>query len=142
MESPKERAPRVLALHHVAMQTNNLDRAIYFYVDVLGGTLVERTRFKRREMAWIALGGIKVELFSKRDGETLQEWSDYYSGPVHLALVIEDLDAFIAHAASMGVPLHPSHPQPFVPPVDRPVRIAYLRGPDGEEVELRSWKET
>ena len=142
MDSNPTNSPKVLAVHHVALQTSDIDAAIRFYVDVLGGLLVERNKFKRREMAWISLAGLRIELFSKREGEKLQPWSDYYSGPVHLALLVPDLDTFVEHAKSKGVGLHPSHPTVFAPPVEVPVRIAYLLGPDGEEVEIRGWKGT
>jgi hypothetical protein len=36
-----------------------------------------------------------------------------------------------------GARFHPSHPEPFLPPVPGASKIAYLLGPDGEEVEIR-----
>ena len=129
---------RVKAVHHVAIQTNNLDRAIAFYVDLLGARQIERRRFKRREMAWLEVGGVKLELFSKRDGENLESWNDFYSGPVHIAFQVDDLEAFLEQVEAQGARFHPSHPEPFVPPVEGACKIAYLLGPDGEEVEIRS----
>lgn len=129
--------PRVVGLHHVAVQTARFDESLRFYVDVLGCELRVRRPFKRREMAWLVAGAVQIELFSVRAGETLGEWSDYIPGPVHLAFTVDDLDTFLAHAARHGIGLHPSHPEPFTPPVAGAGRIAYLRGPDGEEVEIR-----
>ncbi len=126
-----------LAIHHIAIQTSNLEKAVHFYRDVIGATLLERSGFKRRDMAWLEIGGTKIELFSVRHGERLEPWSDFQSGPVHIAFVVADLDSFLARAHKLGVLLHPSHPEPFVPPVPSAGRIAYLLGPDGEEVEIR-----
>ena len=129
---------KVNAIHHVALQTSDIDRAVAFYVDLLGAELCERRQFKSRQMAWLQVGSVKLELFSKRQGETLQAWDDYYSGPVHLAFAVDDVDEFLAQALAAGAQFHPSHPAPFVPPVPGATKIAYLLGPDGEEVEIRT----
>jgi catechol 2,3-dioxygenase-like lactoylglutathione lyase family enzyme len=140
MSTPSEpaRTPRVTAIHHIAIQTSDLDRALAFYVDLLGAELLVRRPFKAREMAWLRIGSLQIELFSVRRGQQLLSWNDDYSGPVHLALVVDDVDAFLAAATALGATLHPSHPEPFVPPVPGAGKIAYLLGPDGEEVEIRT----
>src|ERR1051326_5558783 len=129
---------KVVALHHVAVQTSDIEKALHFYTEVLGAELLSKSRFKKRNMAWLKIGGITIELFSKRDGEELEKWSDFYSGPVHIAFIVEDLDSFLARALERGARFHPSHPEPFVPPAPDAKKIAYLLGPDGEEVEIRS----
>ena len=63
--------------------------------------------------------------------------TDFVPGPVHLCFEVADLDHFLDRAKSLGAQLHPSHPEPFTPPVPEAGRIAYLLGPDGEEVEVR-----
>lgn len=126
-----------LRLHHVGVQTANLDQAVKFYTEVLGAELLARGPFKRREMAWLRLGALKLELFSVRAGERLKDWSDFIPGPVHLAFEVVNLDAFLKRAKALGAQLHPSHPEPFQPPVAGAGRMAYLLGPDGEEVEVR-----
>ena len=126
-----------VCLDHVAIQTSDLDKAIFFYVNILGGDLKERRPFKTRHMAWIQFPNLKLEIFSKRQNEELATWQDNYCGPVHLSFVVRDLDGFIADAKALGACFHPSHPTPFIPPVAGAPRIAYLLGPDGEEVEVR-----
>ena len=128
---------KILAVDHIAVQTSDLDNALQFYVGVLGADLIVRQKFKRREMAWLSVGNIKIEMFSKRSGETLEQWNDFYSGPVHIAFRVENLDAFLTQALANGARFHPSHPAPFIPPVEGATKIAYLLGPDGEEVEIR-----
>ncbi len=126
-----------MELHHVAIQTSDLDKALRFYVDVLGGEVMERKKFKKRDMAWIRVGNLRIELYSKREGESLRPWEDYYSGPVHIAFAVPDLDVFLAEALAKGASFHPSHPEPFIPPTPGAKRMAYLLGPDGEEFEVR-----
>lgn len=127
----------VSRLHHVALQSAHLDQAVRFYTELFGAELLSRRPFKRREMAWLRIGDLKLELFSARAGERLNKWSDFIPGPVHLAFEVADLDAFLERVKSLGAHLHPSHPEPFTPPVPGAGRIAYLLGPDGEEVEVR-----
>jgi catechol 2,3-dioxygenase-like lactoylglutathione lyase family enzyme len=130
-----------ITLDHVALQTSHFDAAIDFYVRILGAELLSRGRFKKREAAWLQIGSgesaVKLELFSRRDGETLAPWTDFTSGPVHLALRVANLDEFLSEAIGKGATFHPSHPTPFTPPVAGARPIAYLLGPDGEEVEIR-----
>ena len=128
----------VSGVHHIALQTSNVDKALNFYTNVLGAELLGRRTFKKRNMAWLKVGEVKLELFSVRQGEALEVWSDFYSGPVHIAFTVEDLDVFLEAACRHGAQFHPSHPEPFVPPVPGAGKIAYLLGPDGEEVEIRS----
>ncbi len=127
----------VCRVHHVALQTAHLDQAVQFYTELFGAELLSRRPFKRREMAWLKIGDLKLELFSARVGERLNDWSDFIPGPVHLAFEVADLDHFLDRAKSLGAQRHPSHPEPFTPPVPGAGRIAYLLGPDGEEVEVR-----
>jgi len=129
--------PLICALHHVAIQTGHFEESLAFYVEVLGLRLLERRQFKRRQLAWLQAGSTKIELFSNREGEALALWSDFYCGPVHLAFEVANLDDFLALAQKRGARFHPSHPEPFVPPVPNEPRIAFLLGPDGEEVEIR-----
>lgn len=126
-------------LHHVAVQTAHFDQSLRFYTELLGAELLVRRPFKRREMAWLKAGEVSIELFSVRTGEAdlLQSWTDYIPGPVHLAFEVDDINTFLDRAQNLGARLHPSHPDPFIPPVPGAGRIAYLLGPDGEEVEVR-----
>lgn len=137
MSSERVPPPIRPVIDHIALQTAHFDAAVDFYTRVLGAELIERRQFKRRRMAWLRLGDVRLELFSAREGETLVPWSDFTSGPVHLALRVPNLDEFLKHAVACGARFHPSHPGPFTPPVAGALPIAYLLGPDGEEVEIR-----
>jgi len=128
---------RAIKIDHVAVQTSDIEKALSFYVGIVGAELLERREFKKRRMAWLRVADTRIELFSVREGEALATWNDFLPGTVHLAFVVDDLDDFLLHAKEMGAKLHPSHPEPFIPPVPGAVKIAYLLGPDGEEVEVR-----
>jgi catechol 2,3-dioxygenase-like lactoylglutathione lyase family enzyme len=125
-----------IELAHVAIQTSELGKSLQFYCDIIGGTLIERRPFKKRELAWVDIDGIQLEIYSKRHDEQLEDWSDRYSGPVHIAFRVSDLSEFLENAIRKGARFHPSHPAPFAP-IAGARTIAYLLGPDGEEVEVR-----
>jgi glyoxylase I family protein len=135
MPDDPEAGPRVL--HHVAVQTGRYREAVRFYTEVLGMRVLQDRPFKRRTVAWLQAGNTLVEVFSNRAGEELTPWHDRAAGPVHLAFEVPNLREFLAWARARGAVLHPSHPEPFVPPVPGAREIAYLLGPDGEEVEVR-----
>ena len=137
MKRTNRQTMNITAIDHVAVQTSDLDAALDFYMRILGAELIMRGKFKRREMAWLRVGVVKIELFSQRAGESLRPWNDFASGPVHMAFLVPNLDAFLREALAKGARFHPSHPAPFVPPVEGASKIVYLLGPDGEEVELR-----
>jgi glyoxylase I family protein len=136
-EVPPVAGPFPAPLHHVAVQTGRYAEAIRFYTEVLGMRVLSDRPFKRRTVAWLKAGNTRVELFSNRAGEELAPWSDRSAGPIHLAFEVENLREFLAFAAGRGARMHPSHPEPFVPPVPGAKEIAYLLGPDGEEFEVR-----
>lgn len=132
-----EEIKKVVSIHHIAVQTSDIDKSIFFYTQILGAELLERKPFKSRICSWIRIGDVKIELYSKRKDEKLDPWSDYYCGPVHIAFLVDNLDIFLSQALARGAKFHPSHPEPFVPPVPGAKKIAYFLGPDGEEVEIR-----
>ena len=129
---------KVVTIDHIAVQTSDIEKALHFYTEILGAERLRQGQFKKRDIALLKVGRITIELFSKRQGEHLQAWNDFYSGPVHIAFAVENLDTFLKEARKRGAQLHPSHPELFVPPVPDAQKIAYLLGPDGEEVEIRS----
>jgi catechol 2,3-dioxygenase-like lactoylglutathione lyase family enzyme len=126
-----------LRIHHVALQAAQFDQSIKFYTEILGAERLERPPFKRREMAWRRIGTPRLELFSARHEKALSLWSDFQPGPVHLAFEVPNLNAFLTRALEREATFHPSQPEPFTPPVPGAGRMAYLLGPDGEEVEIR-----
>lgn len=128
---------KVKAIHHIAIQTSDIEKTINFYVKVLGCELVDKYPFKKRTMAWLKINETFIEVFSKRDDDQLMKWNDLYSGPVHISFIVENLEPFISQAIKLGAKLHPSHPEIFTPPVNGAKPLAYLLGPDGEEIEIK-----
>jgi glyoxylase I family protein len=126
-----------VCIHHVAMQTACFVEAFQFYTELLGLQVLKKPfRYKKRSLAWLDAGGTLVELYSVKDGEEPQVYDDRQVGVAHIAFEVQDLDATVSYLSGHNVKILK---QPFLPPVDEPnqPRVAFIEGPDGEEIELR-----
>jgi len=120
----------VKKLLHTRYRVSDLGKTVSFYRDVLGLEEVRRSTSGR---------GSQLVFFKAPGSEELIEICKFdESGPVqvgsdltHLAFEVEDIDAFAAHAASLGYPAS-----------DGPHRnadgsaIAFIDAPEGYEIEL------
>lgn len=88
------------ALHHVALVTGDLARAIEFYRDVLGLSQVARPAFKS-EGAWMFGGALEVHLIAHAGGNfrpnSLIDIDD-----AHFAIRVEDFEGAMTKLAMHG----------------------------------------
>lgn len=140
--SARRTGPAVDALDHVALTVSDMDRALAFYqgllgCEVLGQLLLESDTFK---LVYLRKGGAYLELFAHRSTPERSDERPAAPGTAsteggfqHLAFHTDDVDGVAATLEAAGVP--------FVqPPRDAPggVRLAFVRDPDGNQVELVS----
>lgn len=115
-----DRRPRVLRLHHLLLQSADLEKATAFYLDLLGLTVKKREAFRDGRPLIVTEQGIGLT-----DGRPAG------IGPLeHLALEATDVAALAAEAQVRGFSI-----------VDGPAPSAYgislyLEDPDGNKVEL------
>jgi catechol 2,3-dioxygenase-like lactoylglutathione lyase family enzyme len=126
------------ALHHVSLRVANLERSIAFYRDGLGLTLGSAFESQGRRFAlMVAPRGGRVELVETQAAARRPTEHDVLW---HLALETDDAQAaFDTAVAAGGQVAVPVTALDLVDEVtNRPwrVRIAFVRGPDAEEVEL------
>lgn len=115
----------VTGIHHVGVAVRDLERSIAWYRAVFGFSVVGRGEFDGAPLAFLSLGGTLLEL--------VQEFSHDGPGPVnHFALAVHDLDAELARLGALGVIPWP----PGVQSIWNGGRVAFVPGPDGEEIEL------
>lgn len=117
----------ILGAHHIALHTADLTRLRDFYENILG--LRPVGRFPGRPIIFLDAGGVLIELIGEKAPAEPRG-----QGWAHLALRVASVDAAHAELAARGVPFHVA-PKNF-PPDAPTVRIAFLRDPDGNEVEL------
>jgi glyoxylase I family protein len=119
--------------HHVAIRVKDFDTSLAFYTQALG--------FKPA-MAW-GEGDKRAVMLDTGDGSCLEifaggDGSPAHGGLLHYALKTADCDAAFRRARDGGAVVMkepfdvdiPTHPAPT------PVRIAFVKGPDGEEIEF------
>lgn len=136
-------------LDHVAIRSHDLEATLRLYVDALG--LQEIQRWKHPPQVELAImlsadNGVRLEVFDPTStvvgaaSASEASTSDSSTGVLHLALRVRGLEDAIERAVSSGATC-------LLPPTDlvmEPVsgagptrlRMAFLRGLDGEVLEL------
>jgi catechol 2,3-dioxygenase-like lactoylglutathione lyase family enzyme len=130
--------------HHVGITVSDLDRAVDFYRDVLGLSVVAEFAVSGEafetgvdiedasaQFAHLDGGGIRIELVAydpAADGLPTPQLND--AGATHLGLEVDDLDAFYSELPSGVDTLSP--PQTTA----TGTRILFLRDPEGNLVEI------
>lgn len=113
---------KVLALHHVSINVSDIDRALRFYVDVLGLTQrTDRPDDLGIEGAWLDVGDRQLHLIKQPDVPPALGQ--------HFALLVDQLDITVSALRSQGLTL------------SDPTRVgqgrqSFLSDPDGNIVEL------
>lgn len=140
----------IRGIHHTAISTPNLDRALAFYRDLLGfgvvfefgwpsGTeIADRITGLRDSSAravMLRAGNAIIELFeyaspTPRPGDPRRPVADH--GITHLCLDVKDLDGEYARLRAAGMSFH-CPPQDIGPGL----RTTYGRDPDGNVIELQ-----
>ncbi len=127
--------PLITGMHHVALEAcgeESFERAMAFYTEKLGMTLVRTWGEGTGRAAMVDAGGTMLEIFAS--GTT----DDPNPGSVaHFALRCTDVDKAMQIARENGCAVIMEPTDICIdsqPPL--PARIAFFTGPTGEEVEL------
>ena len=122
-----------IGFHHIGLKASNFDasRAFYAALDM------------KETLSW-GEGDRTISLFDVGDGgkiEIFANGGDEYSANgkwIHLALHVDDVDAAYAKALSVGATS--VTPPKTVELASRPylstIRVAFVAGPDGEQIEF------
>jgi catechol 2,3-dioxygenase-like lactoylglutathione lyase family enzyme len=109
-----------LAIHHVSINVSDVDEAMMFYTDVLGGTV----RRDRPDLsvggAWIDLGTQQVHLLEAEVPPGLGQ---------HFAILVADLDDAVSELRAKGIAVRE-------PTGVGSNRQTFVRDPSGNLVEL------
>lgn len=117
---------RIVGLHHVSVLVSDTARALAFYRDLLGLSLVERPALDFPG-AWLQLGqGQQLHLL-QLDGAGTAHRSRHGGRDAHIALTVTDLDRLAADLERAQIPYTPSRSGR---------RALFCRDPDGNAIEL------
>lgn len=120
-------------IHHIAIQTADLERSATFYGEILGLSRMKEERSpKGRKIIWFDSGTGRIELYSGKPGQSLNKpWNPNTVGPLSIGFRVNDLEEAIRYLIKANVPV--------IKPPYEPVpgeRAAMIQGPDGEEIVL------
>ncbi len=145
---------RITGLGHASFTVMDLDRTTDFYVNVLGGRLLDRTKDENETLgtavmgagaqkyaslgiAMIALGGIEIEFIQYLDPPTTEAYhgDPAKAGSAHLAWEVDDIDGMYNYLLDKGVTFHSG-----VNDCTRGGRViwkwVYFRDPDNIVIEM------
>ncbi|MBI1819361.1 MAG: VOC family protein [Nitrospirae bacterium] len=120
-------------LHHIAIQTRDMEKSLYFYGVVLGLKVIKKeVSPKGRAIVWFMAGEGRIELYGGKPSQPLNRgWNENSVGPVSLGFLVASIDRTVQALRDQGVPVlkEPYEPVPGE-------RAAMISGPDGEEIVL------
>lgn len=117
-------APLVAGIHHVSLNVSDVDRAVAFYVGLLGLRVLDRPDFSFAG-AWLAApDGRQIHLIHADVPDDRGQ---------HMAFGVDDLDAAVDHLRDAGVEVRGPK---FV--ADTSIRQAFFSDPDGNRLELNA----
>ena len=142
---------RILAADHTGITVSNLERSLAFWRDVLGFELshtAHQTGELAREITGVAGAEIRLAVLKAPGGHKI-ELLEYLApsdrkhvdlrpcdvGSVHVALLVDDLDAVLNAIAASGWKAA-GKPQTLKTGPNAGKRVVYVRDPDGITIEL------
>ncbi len=119
--------------HHIALYASDFERSFKFYTEGLGFNYVRGWGEGLGRIVMLDFGGgALLELFAKG---TLEEQQN--AKFIHLAIATTDPDgAYAAALAAGAVSVDPPKDVTIQAEEPMPVRIAFVKGPDGEILEF------
>jgi glyoxylase I family protein len=147
---------RILAADHTGITVSDIERSLAFWRDVLGFELSHRAHQKGSLadqitgiagaeilIAVVKAPGHKIELLEYRapaDHRTQNDLRPCDLGAVHVALLVDDLDAVLERIAASGWKAAGT-PQTLTVGPNSGKRVVYVRDPDGTTIEFMQMPE-
>jgi catechol 2,3-dioxygenase-like lactoylglutathione lyase family enzyme len=143
---------RIITADHTGITVSNLERALAFWRDVLGFELshtAHQTGDMAREITGVAGAEIKLAVVKTPGGHKI-ELLEYLApsdrkqhvdlrprdvGHVHVALIVDDLEAVLEKIAAAGWKAV-GKPQTLKSGPNAGKRVVYVRDPDGTTIEF------
>jgi catechol 2,3-dioxygenase-like lactoylglutathione lyase family enzyme len=144
---------KLTSVAHTGFTVSNLDRSLAFYRDLLGMQLVmmrDTTEEYVSQVTGFPNAHIKIALLKiSPDDHHMLELLQYVSHPGeptdratnrpgngHLAIRVDDLQAWYQRLSEAGVEFRSSGPVPVSAGVNAGAQAVYMRDPDGFTIEL------
>lgn len=118
---------RFLGIHHVSVLVSDLERALAFYVDVLGMRVDPERPDLGYPGAWLAIGGQQLHLLCLPSPDPVTGRPAHGGRDRHVALRVRGLEALCEALEHAGVAVTRSRSGR---------RAVFCRDPDGNALEL------
>ena len=142
---------RILAADHTGITVSNLERSLAFWRDVLGfefSHTAHQTGERPEQITGVKGAELKLAVLKTPSGHKI-ELLEYFApadrrrvnlrpcdiGHVHVALIVDDLDAVLQKIAASGWKAA-GKPQTLTTGPNAGKRVIYVRGPDGTTIEF------
>jgi glyoxylase I family protein len=126
-------------IDHIEIVTDQLDRTMEFYTEVLGFTMKSRDRIERSslgvpmDLVYLDLGGTVVELIAYEGAAVEPAPQQEHLGYRMMALEVEDMQQTVAYLQTKGIDIV------WGPRVRETYARAEIQDPNGYHIELRQW---
>jgi glyoxylase I family protein len=126
-------------IDHVELVTDQPERTVKFYTEVLGFAVKSRDRIERSglgvpmDLAYLDLGGTVVELMSYEGATVAPAPQEEHLGYRMMALEVDDMEKTVDYLKTKGVDVV------WGPKVREKYVRAEISDPDGNHIELRQW---
>jgi glyoxylase I family protein len=142
---------RVIAADHTGITVSNLERSLKFWRDVLGFEFshsAHQTGERPEQITGVKGADVKLAVLKTPSGHKI-ELLEYFApedrkrvdlrpcdvGHVHVALIVDDLDAVLEKIAASGWKAA-GEPQSLTSGPNAGKRVIYVRDPDGTTIEF------
>ncbi len=126
----------LIGFEHVGMTVSDMDRAVAFYCDLLGLSLIERNKVDRGEIGFFDTGAGMLEVFAP-DASTVDRFRDvplHEAGLRHLTFAYSNISEVLSRLSAAGIEIIEGPRAARNTPLIR--QLAFVRDPDGIMVEL------
>ena len=126
-------------IDHVEIVTDQLDRTVQFYTEILGFTVKARDRIERSslgapvDLVYLDLGGTVVELIAYEGIQVVPAPETEHLGYRMIALEIDDMQKTTDYLRTKGVEIV------WGPRIRETYSRAEICDPNGFHIELRQW---
>lgn len=118
---------QILCIHHVSLIVGNTQRALHFYCDLLGLSVDDSRPDLGYPGVWLRVGHQQIHLLELPNPDPIDGRPLHGGRDRHLALTIDDVDAFAQALDNAGVTYTRSRSGR---------RALFIRDPDGNALEL------
>lgn len=123
----------IIRLDHVAIVVTDLARALQFYTNILGFTLVQRRELPERVIVALQSGDAEIDLWWYRHENAMNPASKITDiGVKHVCFLVDDVQQVYSSMIEKGVQFR--NPPTLGGPLNR--MLAYFTDPEGIEWQL------